>query len=150
MKSLTLLVMFACVSGGVVLAGAPQPSNDQTAINAVKQLEQEMGEAMIRVDINRLNEIYADDFAGVSKSGKVFTKKEILDDFESGHDKLESFEIGPIDVQVFGNVAVAHASVTEKRVSDGKDTSGEFVWMDILEKRGGKWLVVRSAGKRLK
>jgi ketosteroid isomerase-like protein len=150
MKSLTLLVMFTCVSSGMVLADAPQPSDDQTAINAVKRLEQEMGEAMIRVDINGLNEIYADDFAGISKSGKVFTKKEILDDFQSGHDKLESFEIGPIDVQVFGNVAVAHASVTEKRVSEGKDTSGDFVWMDILEKREGKWLVVRSAGKRLK
>jgi hypothetical protein len=50
---------------------------------------------------------------------------------------------------VYGNVAVASARVKEKRNWDGKDTSGEFVWMDLLENRGGKWVVVRSAGARL-
>jgi hypothetical protein len=28
--------------------------------------------------------------------------------------------------------------------------SREFVWMDLLEKRAGKWVVVRSAGARVK
>jgi hypothetical protein len=55
-----------------------------------------------------------------------------------------------MDVQVFGNVAAVHGSVTETRIRDGKDTSGEFVWMDLLEKRAGKWVVVRSAGARVK
>jgi hypothetical protein len=55
-----------------------------------------------------------------------------------------------MDVQVFGNVAAVHGSVTEKRIRDGKDTSGEFLWMDLLEKRAGKWVIVRSAGSRLK
>jgi hypothetical protein len=53
-------------------------------------------------------------------------------------------------VQVFGNVAVACATVKEKRTRDGKDTSGQFVWVDLLEKRAGKWVVVRSAGARVK
>jgi Domain of unknown function (DUF4440) len=83
-------------------------------------------------------------------SGKIVTKKDLLRDFESFHDKLESFENGPMDVQVFGNVAVVHGSVAEKRVRDGKDTSGAFVWMDLLEKRAGKWVVVRSAGATLR
>ena len=30
-----------------------------------------------------------------------------------------------------GDVAVTYASVTEKRIRDGKDTGGEFVWMDL-------------------
>jgi len=55
-----------------------------------------------------------------------------------------------MDVQVFGNVAVAYGSVAEKSMRDGKDTSGESVWMDLLEKRDGKWVVVRSAGARVK
>src|SRR6516162_4726622 len=54
--------------------------------------------------------------------------------FASFHDKLEWFENGPMDVQVFGNVAVAQGSVKEKRSRNGKDTSGEFAWMDLLEK----------------
>jgi len=150
MKTLFAPMLSTCVCVGVVSADPPQPSTDSTAINAIKQLEQDMGDAMVRVDIDRLNQIYADDFATIGSSGKIFTKKDILRDFESFHDKLQSFENGPMDVQVFGDVAVVHGSVTEKRSRDGKDASGEFVWMDLLEKRAGKWVVVRSAGARVK
>jgi hypothetical protein len=58
---------------------------------------------------------YADDFATIGSSGKIITKKELLRDFESFHDKLESFESGPMDVQVFGNVAVVHGGVMQTR-----------------------------------
>jgi ketosteroid isomerase-like protein len=150
MKKLIAPVLSTCVCAGVVLAGAPQASTDPTVVNAIKQLEQDMGDAMVRADIDKLNQIYADDFATVGSSGKVVTKKDLLQDFESFHDKLVSFENGPMDVQVFGNVAVVHGSVTEKRSRDGKDTSGQFVWMDLLEKRDGNWVVLRSAGAKVK
>lgn len=61
-----------------------------------------------------------------------------------------SFELGPIDVQVLGNIAVSHGSVTEKRSWDGKGTSGHLLWMDLLQKRGDKWVVIRSAGAKAK
>lgn len=130
---------------------APVPSNDPAAIEAVKQLEQDMGNAMVAGDIDKLNQIFADDWATIGiTSGKMITKAKVLHDFKSGRDKLVSFENGPIDVQVFGDVAVAHAGVTEKRIRDGKDDSGESVYMDLLEKRAGKWVVVRSAAASVK
>jgi ketosteroid isomerase-like protein len=150
MKKLIAPVLSTCICAGVVLAASPQPSNDPTVVNALKQLEQDMGDAMVRGDLDKLNQIYADDFATVASSGKIVTKKDLLRDFESFHDKLEWFEVGPMDVQVFGNVAVVHGSVSERRTRDGKDASGEFVWMDLLENRSGKWVVVRSAGARIK
>ena len=130
--------------------GTNAAAGDPAAADTIKQLEQEMGDAMVAGDIDKLNQIYADDFATIGSSGRTATKKDLLRDFESFHDKLESFEIGPMDVQVFGNVAVVHGSVTEKRTRDGKDTSGQFVWMDLLEMREGKWVVVRSADARVK
>src|SRR5262249_21856207 len=99
--------------------------------------------------IDKLNQIYADDFATVGSSGKLITKQNLLSDFGSFHDKLEWFELGPTDVQVFGDVAVAQGSVKEKRTRNGKDTSGQFVWMDLLKNRAGRWAVVRSANARL-
>jgi len=127
----------------------PSPSNDPTAIAAIKQVGRDMGDAMVARDIDKLNQIYADDWASVGNSGKIVTKDSVLENFKSGKDKLVSYELGPIDVQVFGNVAVAHGGVTEKRVRDGKDVSGESVYMDLLKKRAGKWVVVRSAGARV-
>jgi ketosteroid isomerase-like protein len=124
-------------------------AQDTSDVDAVKQVEQTMGSAMLAGDIDKLNQIYADNFATIGSDGKVITKESLLTDFESFHDKLEWFENGPMDVQVFGNVAVAQGSVKEKRTRNGKDTSGEFAWMDLLEKRAGKWVVVRSAAARV-
>src|SRR5215469_2633128 len=124
-------------------------AKDTSDVDAVKQVEQTMGSAMMAGDVDRPNQIYADNFATIGSDGKVITKEVLLTDFASFHDKLEWFENGPMDVQVFGNVAVAQGSVKEKRSRNGRDTSGEFAWMDLLEKRAGQWLVVRSAAARV-
>jgi ketosteroid isomerase-like protein len=129
---------------------APASLNDPTAVDTIKQLERDLGDAMVAVDIDKLNQIFADDWATIGASGKIVTREKVLDDFKSGKDKLVSFELGPIDVQVLGDVAVAHGSVTEKRIQDGKDVSGESLYMDLLKKRAGKWVVVRSAGAGVK
>jgi ketosteroid isomerase-like protein len=150
MKKLIAFIVLACIGVGVSAAQPPKASQDPADISAIRQLEQDMGDAMVRVDVDRLSQIYADDFATVGRSGKVITKADLVKDFESFHDKLESFENGPIDVQVFGNVAVANGSVSEKRIRDGKNASGEFLWMDLLEKHDGKWQVTRSAGSKIK
>lgn len=150
MKKLVGTVLFACGCAGLVLAEAPKTqSKDPVVIDAVKQVGQDMGDAMVAGDIDKLNQIYADDFATLGSEGKLITKQNLLNDFESFHDKLEWFELGPTDVQVFGDVAMAQGSVKEKRIQNGKDTSGQFLWMDLLKKRAGKWAVVRSAGARV-
>jgi ketosteroid isomerase-like protein len=145
----TTSIVIVLISLTAFVPSQAQPK-DTSAVDTIKQLEQDMGNAMIAGNIDLLSQIYADDWATVGSSGALITKKTLLTDFKSFHDKLEWFENGPIDVQVFGNVAVACASVKEKRSQDGRDTSGEFVWMDLLEKRAGKWVVVRSAGARMK
>ena len=150
MKTLVGAALFVCVCVGLVLAEAPEAqSKDPAVIDAVKQVAEDMGKAMMASDIEQLNHIYADDWATIVSSGKLITKQNLLNDFDSFHDKLLWFENGPIDVQVFGDVAVSQGSVKEKRTRNGKDTSGQFVWMDLLKKLEGKWAVVRSANARL-
>ena len=150
MKKLVGTVLFTSLCAGLVLAQPLEaPSNDPAAVDAVKQVGQEMGKAMMASDIEKLNQIFADDWATVDSSDKIFTKESLLSDFKSGKHKLEWFENGPVDVQVFGDVAVAQGSVKEKRIQNGKDTSGQFLWMDLLKKRGDKWVIVRTLGARV-
>jgi ketosteroid isomerase-like protein len=126
------------------------PLNDPADVAAVMQIEKVIGDAMVAADIDKLSQFYADDWANFNTSGKVITKEKILQDFKSGKNKLVSYELGPIDVQVLGNLAVSHGTCSEKRFWDGKDVSGQVVWMDLLEKRSGKWVLVRSAGAFVK
>jgi uncharacterized protein (TIGR02246 family) len=150
LKKVVGTVLFACVCAGLALAQEPKAqSKDPVVIDAVKQVGQDMGDAMVAGDMDKLKQIFADDWATVGSSGKISTRGSFLSDLKSGKHKLSWFENGPIDVQVFGDVALAQGSVKEKRTDDGKDTSGQLVWMDLLKKRDGKWAVVRSAGTRL-
>ena len=75
---------------------------------------------------------------------------EVSNDVKSGSNKLETFEMGPMDVKVLGSVAVVQGSDTEKSTTDGKDTSGKFSWMDVFVKRDGKWVAVRSQLAKVK
>ena len=144
----TTSITIVLISLLAVIPSQPQ-SNDPTDLVAVKQVEESMGKAMVAGDIDKLNQIYADDFVAIGSSGGITTKQDLASDFESFHDKLEWFETGPMDVQVFGNVAAAQGLVKEKRSRNGKDTSGQFLWQDLLQKRAGKWMVWRSASARV-
>jgi len=124
-------------------------SQDPTAVESIKRFEEEIGNAMVARNTEKLSQTYADDWATIASSGAVFTKQGLLDDFKSGNHKLVSFENGPMAVQVLGDVALVQASVNEKRIQDGKDISGQFVFMDLLKKRAGKWVIVRTLGARV-
>jgi ketosteroid isomerase-like protein len=151
MKKLVMAALFACACAGLVSANAPEASSkDSSVVEALKQNAQDHGDALVAADVDRLDQILADDWKAIALSGRVVTKETVLANLKSGKDKLEWFQLGPMDVQVFGNVAAIHGSVIEKRRWDGKDVSGEYVWMDLLEKRGDRWVIVRSAGAKVK
>ena len=144
-----LVLACSCIVPQVARAVETPPS-DSAEVAALKRMGQEMGDAMIALDVATLDGMFADDWVSVGSSGKTVTKQTMLQGFKSGSDKLESFELGPMDVVVLGNLATVRGSVSEKRHHGGKDVSGEFLYMDQLEKRAGKWVVVRSTGMPLK
>jgi ketosteroid isomerase-like protein len=151
MKRLIAWVLVGAACVGVASAGSAQMQlNDPAVVETLKQIERDMGDAMVAVDIEKLNRIFADDWTSIGASGNVVTKEKLLRNFESLHDRLEAFELGQMDVQVKGNFAVVHGSVTEKRTRAGKDVSGEYLWMDLMEKRNGTWVVVRTAGAKVR
>jgi ketosteroid isomerase-like protein len=151
MKTFLVPALLACVFTVPVWANSSDLcSKDSADAVTLKQYELDMGDVMIAGDVDKLGQYYADDWAAVNRPGKTVTKETVLDNFRSGKDKLISFDQGPMDVQVCGNVAIVHGGVIEKRTRNGQDASGQFVWMDIWEKRAGKWLIVQSGGAKVK
>ena len=138
-------VVWRSAAARVVLADAPKAQpQDPAVVATIKKFENDLGDAMVASNIEKINQAYADDWATIASSGEMFTKAGLLQDFESGNHKLMSFENGPMNVQVLGEVAVVQASVKEKRIQDGQDISGQFVFMDLLKKRAGRWVIVRT------
>jgi uncharacterized protein (TIGR02246 family) len=146
MKKLVATVLFTCACAGLVLAQNPEASSkDASVADSLKQLVQAFGDAIKDVDTEKFNEILADDWASLGSSGRVLTREGFLSDLKEGAHKLESFQLGPMDVKILGdNVAVVQGTITEKRTDRGQDTSGHGSWMDVCVKRGDKWVIVRS------
>ncbi|MGB6356178.1 MAG: nuclear transport factor 2 family protein, partial [Steroidobacteraceae bacterium] len=119
MNKLMVAIMLACGCVGLASASPPAaPSIGAAAgdglkqVEQIKQIEQQMGDAMVAGDVDKLSRIFADDWVTIGQSGKVYTKEGVLADLKSGKDKLVSFQIESMDVKVFGDIAAAHGGVT--------------------------------------
>lgn len=150
MKNIIMAALFAFVILGFVFTHPHKAlSAGPSVADSLKQLEQDWGDATKAMDTHRLNQIFADDWRGVGYAGKVWSKESILSDLQSEKSKLQSFEFGPMDVKLFGSVAVVQGSITEYRNEDGQNRTYKVAWMDVFEKRGDKWVVVRSQSAKL-
>lgn len=143
------VVLLVCVCFGSVYGQEKKPAASTTA-EEIRQLERDWTDAMKAGDADKLGQLLADDWSSLGFDGKRTTKTQYLGDIKSGASKVESVELGPMDVKFIGAVAVVQGSDTEKSSTKGKDTSGKWVWMDVFVKRNGKWQAVRSQAAMVK
>jgi len=143
----TILLLTACVS--LAFAQDKMAKAPSTA-DSVKQLERDWLAAEKAGDADKLSQIIAGDWTALGPDGSTTNKQTFIADYKSGKSKVETFEMGPMTVKVMGNVAVVQGSDTEKSKTEGKDSSGKYVWMDVFEKRDGKWQAVRSQNAMVK
>lgn len=149
MKALltTIVVLIGCVSLDPVLAQSPKaPVQAPSVYDTIMQLTHEWADAEMASDVDKLNQIVADDWTA-DYPGHFHTKAEFLSSIRSGKGKLLSCELGPHEVTAFGDVAVVQGSVTERRL--GVDGIIHVAYLDVWTKRGGNWRVVRSLWKKI-
>jgi ketosteroid isomerase-like protein len=125
----------------------PATEGDRTA-QALKQLEQDWIDAEKAGDMEKLGRIVADDWTGLDNDGRRLTKQQLIARMKNGNAKLESIELGPMEVKVLGDAAVVQGSDIEVGTTNGKHTKVEIIWMDVFANRDGKWVCVRSQSAR--
>lgn len=153
MKALmnTVLVLVGCASLAPAFAQPRKAASDESSVaDTIMQRERDWANAMAAFDIDKLSQVIADDWAETDNTGKTLTKASTLDYFRSHKHKLESWEFGPREVKVFGDVAVLQGSITETWRSDGQSSTAHVTYMDVWVKRGDTWFVVRSHAARSK
>jgi ketosteroid isomerase-like protein len=156
-KRLTVTLMTMALSAGMLLA-QPQTKAADTkkavaapnpAVDEIKQIENDWADASKAKNADKLGEILADSWVALDWDGKTTTKAKALADTKAPGNSLDTFEMGPMKVRIFGNTAVVTGSDTEKSMEDGKDTSGKYIWTDVFVKQNGKWRAVASQSTKL-
>ena len=134
--------MFA-LCAGVLLAQKPAAAS-KAAEEQLKQIENNWTDAQKTRNVDKLRAILADDWVGLGRDGETSDKATVLADMKSSGNSLESINMGPMSVRIFGNTAVVTGSNTEKSMEHGKDSSGKYIWTDVFVKRQGQWKAVAS------
>jgi ketosteroid isomerase-like protein len=151
----TLLMMALCAGTPVAQAqnkavDAKKPAaSGNAAADELKQIENDWTDAVKAKNAEKLGDILADGWVGLDWDGKTPDKAKALADLKAPGNSLDSFEMGPMKVRIFGNTAVVTGSDTEKSAENGKDTSGKYIWTDVFVKQNGKWRAVASQSTKV-
>jgi ketosteroid isomerase-like protein len=129
-----------------------QPAAGATADGAEEQallqVERDWLNAALKKDRAALDKIIAADFIGRGEEG-VKNKTQLISMLLSRSLKIESAEFNSMQPMVFGDTAIIYGMTTSKESMGGKDTSGQYRWTDIFQKRNGQWQCVGSYSKKV-
>ena len=132
----TFLVMFVLVGWPV---GVTIAQNSDEAV--LRSLERAQASAVVEMDFDVLEEIYADDFIFTHGTGEVHDKTRWFDALSSGRDYL-SREHEMIEIELHGDLGIVygvllvHAKINE--------VEGQFRarYVRVYKQREGRWLLV--------
>ena len=136
-----LLLALATVAVSCLAVASPKKMGG-SAQEAIKKVEQERNQAVLRSDTAALDRMTSDDYTLINQQGELRTKAQMLDGFKSGTIKFDSRELSDLNVRVYGNTAVVTGRVTQKATENGKDTSGENRFTRVYVKEKGRWVSV--------
>ena len=132
----SFLVMFLLLGWPV---GVTIAQNSDEAV--LRSLERAQANAVVEMDFDVLEEIYADDFIFTHGTGEVHDKTRWFDALSSGRDYLsrehEMIEIElHDDLGIVYGVLLVHAKINE--------VEGQFRarYVRVYEQRGDRWLLV--------
>ena len=100
--------------------------------------------ALMSADLAVLAQIFAADYVQYNEAGKPFTKNDLLNNFRTGAIRYPSIVSTGRLIRIFGDTAVVHGSELDEVEVDGERSTVRYVYLDVLQKRGGKWKLVAS------
>jgi ketosteroid isomerase-like protein len=133
-------------SPSATAAAAVSPIKKSTPEATIREIENQWEASVMRHDPSIPQAYLAEDFHGVSSTGKLMTKANLLAELKKDTEAYTSTKTGKVDVRVFnGQFAVATGtSIEAGKSKDGKDFKRTFRWTDVWALRQDKWQCVAS------
>jgi ketosteroid isomerase-like protein len=136
--------MIGLFAVSILLTGVAAAMDVPAAEKTINDSEAALGVAMIHKDIATLDRLVGGDWTIQSESGTMGTKAGFLDDVRSGALVIKSFRLHDVHVRVLGDVAFVQGFDDEVSSYKGKDNSGTYNWLDVWERRDGRWVSVAT------
>jgi hypothetical protein len=146
MKYIQMLVLT-----GMILSLVPaRPTRQADVVQELIKLKQQWTRAEDTRDIKFLDGLLAEDFEAGTAQGDVINKEQLIKRIEAPERKIDEHSSDDIRVRVYENVAVMTDHTTIRGANNGKPFGGEFRFVRIFVKQGGRWQVVLAQATPLK
>jgi ketosteroid isomerase-like protein len=120
-----------------------------TAAEVVKAAELKRFEAAVKVDLDALGKMLADDLTYTHSTGVLETKAVFLESLKSGKLQFKKIEPGDLQVRVYGTTAIINGTAAVSVVSDGQPKDIKLRFTDVWANRAGRWQMVAWQSTKL-
>jgi len=134
------LIFSCCILSG--LASLAQSASDD--INTVKKLNEDWIHSYPDKDTVTMARILADDLIMITPNGSRIGKQDILKNMASPSQQVKTSKVDKAEVRLVGNTALVFAEASFITVDNGKETPGRTSYLDIYEKRHGRWVAIAA------
>jgi ketosteroid isomerase-like protein len=94
-------------------------------------------------DTARLSPIFANDFILINPAGQRRNRQEVLNGFISSPHFL-SCDVDTVEIRLYGTIGLVLARAVFTTDDNGKKTTGKTNYLDVYEKRRGRWVAVAA------
>jgi ketosteroid isomerase-like protein len=149
-----LLALSLILAAPVVFAQNParEARSDDDAEKQVRKLERDRVAALVKGDVNTLDRIFSDDLIYTHSTGRVDTKKSLIDSIKSGAQKYEAMDHDDLAVRTFQNVALLMGKSSVKVRSGGAGAelrSFQIRFIIVYARQSGRWQMVAWQSTRI-
>jgi len=113
-------------------------------IETIKKLNADWIGSYVTKDSTVLSRIFADDMVLTNPGGKTMYKKQMLLNLVSPGLQCLSAKVDTASVRLFGNIGIINAVASSTIKDGGKTETIRTNYMDVYEKRKGRWYAVAA------
>jgi uncharacterized protein (TIGR02246 family) len=101
--------------------------------------------ALMSANVSELMRIYAEDYVQYDESGVSSTRQNLIEKLTSGKVRFLSMISTGRRVRLLrDDVAVVHGSEQDDIEQEGQRFPVEYIYMDVVMKRAGRWQILAS------
>jgi ketosteroid isomerase-like protein len=94
--------------------------------------------ALKNSDLEKLAEVYADDYMLVRPDGSVFSKAQILDDLKAHAMRFSSIELTNETIRIYGSVGILTGDSKTIALRDGKESKAQIRLVAVYRKQNDR------------
>jgi uncharacterized protein (TIGR02246 family) len=112
-------------------------------VDSLKMLNAMFIHGTMTRDTAKLKRIFAPDFVLINPSGRRRTGRDVLNGFVTGPHFLSS-EVDTVEIRLYGTIGLVLARAVFTSEDKGKKTTGKTDYLDVYEKRNGRWVAIAA------